>query len=55
MWSQEDVFNTQELEDWIKRASKVNTNLEFFVNQNLMVHHLILFMKMDFKTSYHKR
>lgn len=30
MWSQEDVFNTQELEDWIKRASKVNTNLEFF-------------------------
>ena len=30
MWSQEDVFNTKELEDWIKRASKVNTNLEFF-------------------------
>jgi len=30
MWSQEDVFNTDELEDWIKRASKVNTNLEFF-------------------------
>lgn len=30
MWSQEDVFNTQELEDWIKRASKINTNLEFF-------------------------
>ena len=30
MWSQEDVFNTAELEDWIKRASKVNTNLEFF-------------------------
>ena len=24
------VFNTEELEDWIKRASKVNTNLEFF-------------------------
>lgn len=23
MWSQEDVFNTEELEDWIKRASKV--------------------------------
>ncbi len=23
MWSQEDIFNTQELEDWIKRASKV--------------------------------
>jgi len=30
MWSQEDVFNTTELEDWIKRASKINTNLEFF-------------------------
>ncbi len=30
MWSQEDVFNTTELEDWIKRAHKVNTNLEFF-------------------------
>ena len=30
MWSQEDVFNTKELEDWIKRANKVNTNLEFF-------------------------
>ena len=29
MWSQEDVFNTQELKDWIKRAHKVNTNLEF--------------------------
>lgn len=23
MWSQEDIFNTEELEDWIKRASKV--------------------------------
>jgi len=23
MWSQEDIFNTLELEDWIKRASKV--------------------------------
>jgi len=23
MWSQEDIFNTAELEDWIKRASKV--------------------------------
>jgi len=23
MWSQEDIFNTGELEDWIKRASKV--------------------------------
>jgi len=30
MWSQEDVFNTQELEDWIKRTKKVNTNLEFY-------------------------
>ncbi len=30
MWSQEDVFNTKELEDWIKRANKVNTNLEFY-------------------------
>ena len=30
MWSQEDVFNTQELEDWINRAKKVNTNLEFY-------------------------
>ncbi len=30
MWSQEDVFNTLELEDWIKRAQKVNTNLEFY-------------------------
>ncbi|NVJ52785.1 MAG: NAD-dependent DNA ligase LigA [Campylobacteraceae bacterium] len=29
MWSQEDVFNTQELTDWINRAKKVNTNLEF--------------------------
>ncbi|RXK06215.1 NAD-dependent DNA ligase LigA [Halarcobacter bivalviorum] len=29
MWSQEDVFNTQELIDWINRAKKVNTNLEF--------------------------
>ncbi len=29
MWSQEDVFNTQELVDWINRAKKVNTNLEF--------------------------
>ena len=23
MWSQEDIFNTKELEDWIKRANKV--------------------------------
>ncbi|WNL27727.1 NAD-dependent DNA ligase LigA [Arcobacter cryaerophilus gv. pseudocryaerophilus] len=30
MWSQEDVFNDKELEDWIKRASKVGDNLEFF-------------------------
>lgn len=30
MWSQEDVFNTEELEDWIKRASKVATNLDFY-------------------------
>ncbi|MFY9100139.1 NAD-dependent DNA ligase LigA [Aliarcobacter cryaerophilus] len=30
MWSQEDVFNDKELEDWIKRASKVDDNLEFF-------------------------
>ena len=30
MWSQEDVFNTSELEDWIKRAQKINTNLEFY-------------------------
>ena len=29
MWSQEDVFNTDELIDWINRAKKVNTNLEF--------------------------
>ena len=30
MWSLEDVFNDKELEDWIKRASKVGDNLEFF-------------------------
>ncbi len=30
MWSQEDVFNTEELIDWINRAKKVNTNLEFY-------------------------
>ena len=29
MWSQEDVFNTEELVDWINRAKKVNQNLEF--------------------------
>jgi len=31
MWSQEDIFNLQELEDWIKRASKVESSLEFFI------------------------
>jgi DNA ligase (NAD+) len=30
MWSQEDVFNTKELEDWINRAKKVNEKLEFY-------------------------
>jgi DNA ligase (NAD+) len=30
MWSQEDVFDTKELEDWINRAKKVNTNLNFY-------------------------
>ena len=30
MWSQEDIFNTKELEDWITRAKKVNSNLEFY-------------------------
>ena len=30
MWSQEDVFNTEELSDWINRAKKVNTNLNFY-------------------------
>lgn len=30
MWSQEDVFNTQELIDWIKRAKKVSSDLEFY-------------------------
>jgi len=30
MWSQEDIFNTQELEDWITKAKKVNSNLEFY-------------------------
>ena len=31
MWSQEDIFNTQELEDWIKRAAKVvdTKNMQF--------------------------
>lgn len=30
MWSQEDIFNTQELIDWINRAKKVNTHLEYY-------------------------
>jgi DNA ligase (NAD+) len=30
MWSQEDIFNTQELLDWINRAKKVNENLSFY-------------------------
>lgn len=30
MWSQEDVFNNQELEDWINRAKKVESNLSFY-------------------------
>jgi len=30
MWSQEDIFNTKELENWTKRALKVSENLEFF-------------------------
>ena len=29
MWSQEDVFNTKELEDWINRAKKVEEDLSF--------------------------
>ncbi len=29
MWSQEDVFNTEELENWINRAKKVETNIDF--------------------------
>lgn len=29
MWSQEDVFNTTELNDWINRAKKVEENLSF--------------------------
>jgi DNA ligase (NAD+) len=29
MWSQEDIFNTTELEDWIKRASKVIDKMSF--------------------------
>ena len=29
MWSQEDVFNTEELENWIKRAKKVEEKIDF--------------------------
>ncbi len=29
MWSQEDIFNTEELKDWIKRAGKVAENMTF--------------------------
>ena len=29
MWSQEDVFNTEELNDWINRAKKVEEKLDF--------------------------
>ncbi len=29
MWSQEDIFDTHELEDWIKRAGKVAENMTF--------------------------
>ena len=29
MWSQEDIFDTDELEDWIKRAGKVAENMTF--------------------------
>ncbi|MEN5386802.1 NAD-dependent DNA ligase LigA [Aliarcobacter skirrowii] len=31
MWSQEDIFDTKELEDWIKRALKAGDELEFFI------------------------
>lgn len=31
MWSQEDIFDTKELKDWIKRASKAGDELEFFI------------------------
>jgi DNA ligase (NAD+) len=31
MWSQEDVFNTIELEEWIKRANKEGEVFEFFI------------------------
>ena len=38
-------FNTQELEDWIKRAQKVNTNLEFYCEPKFDGASLNLFMK----------
>ncbi|AXK48732.1 DNA ligase (NAD(+)) LigA [Aliarcobacter trophiarum LMG 25534] len=31
MWSQEDIFNKKELEDWIKRANKNGEVFEFFI------------------------
>ncbi|OCL87116.1 DNA ligase [Aliarcobacter thereius] len=31
MWSQEDIFNNRELEDWITRASKVEREFSFFI------------------------
>ncbi|TLT06107.1 NAD-dependent DNA ligase LigA [Aliarcobacter thereius] len=31
MWSQEDIFNNRELEDWITRASKVEREFGFFI------------------------
>lgn len=30
MWSQEDVFDNQELEDWTNRAKKVESNLSYY-------------------------
>ncbi|MEA2050214.1 MAG: NAD-dependent DNA ligase LigA [Campylobacterota bacterium] len=29
MWSQEDVFNTSELENWLNRVKKVESNIDF--------------------------
>ena len=31
MWSQEDIFDNKELEDWIVRASKVEKEFDFFI------------------------
>lgn len=31
MWSQEDIFNTVELDDWIRRASKTGDDLEYLI------------------------